>query len=60
VFRDARNRRAISTAAKGVLVLPRDTRVLDRFVPKVELRLQEDLPKMVLEYLGIDYVRLGR
>lgn len=50
----------VGTAAKGVLVLPRDTKSLERFVPKVELRLQEDLPEMVLDYLGIDYVRLGR
>jgi AcrR family transcriptional regulator len=43
----------VGIAAKGVLVLPRDTTSLARLVPNVELRVQEDLPEMVLEYLGI-------
>jgi AcrR family transcriptional regulator len=44
----------VGIAAKGVLVLPRDTTPLARLVPNVELRVQEDLPEMVLAYLGID------
>jgi AcrR family transcriptional regulator len=44
----------VVVAAKGVLVLPRDPKLLSRAVPDVEARLHRELPTMVLRYLGID------
>jgi len=44
----------VGVAARGVLILPRNPKDLSRLVPDVEVRLQRELPKMVLRYLGIE------
>jgi AcrR family transcriptional regulator len=44
----------VGVAAQGVLVLPSDSKHFSRLVPKVEVQLERELPKMVLRYLGIE------
>ncbi len=43
----------VGLAAQGALVLPRDPRRFAELVPDVEKRLQKELPRMVLTYLGV-------
>jgi AcrR family transcriptional regulator len=43
----------VGTAAKGVLVLPRDVRHLSSLLPHVDQRLHQELPEMVLRYLDV-------
>ncbi len=43
----------VGTAAKGVLVLPRDARHLSSLVPHVDQVLRRELPEMVLRYLRV-------
>jgi AcrR family transcriptional regulator len=40
--------------AKGLLILPRKPGHFSRFLPDVEARLEDELPEVVLRYLGID------
>lgn len=44
----------IGISATSVLVLPRDPDHFSPILPDAELRLQVELPEMVLRYLGID------
>lgn len=44
----------IGISAKSVLVLPRDSDHFSPLLPDAALRLQRELPEMVLRYLGID------
>jgi hypothetical protein len=39
---------------KSLLVLPRNPQQFSRFVADIDRRLQEELPKMILSYLGVD------
>jgi hypothetical protein len=43
----------VGVAAKGVLVLPPDSKHMARLVPNVEARLRTDLPAMIGAYLGL-------
>jgi len=44
----------VGVIAKGVLTLPRDPKHFSRLILDLEARLQHELTKMVLRYLGID------
>lgn len=44
----------VGIAAQGVLILPRNPTDLSRFVPDVEAKLERELPRMFLRYLGVE------
>jgi hypothetical protein len=44
----------VGGAVKSLLVLARDSRQFSPLVPDLDRRLQQELPKMILSYLGID------
>ncbi|HUM05391.1 MAG TPA: TetR/AcrR family transcriptional regulator [Terriglobales bacterium] len=43
----------IGVVAQGVMVLPKDPRHFSRLLPDAENQVQRELPRMVLQYLGI-------
>lgn len=44
----------IGVVAQGVMVLPRDSKHFSRILPDTDNRLQRELPRMVLRYLGLE------
>lgn len=43
----------IGVVAQGVMVLPKDSKHFSRLLPDVENQIQREMPRMVLQYLGI-------
>ncbi|HEY6764257.1 MAG TPA: TetR/AcrR family transcriptional regulator [Candidatus Sulfotelmatobacter sp.] len=43
----------VGIVAQGVLVLPRDAGDFSRFLPDVEEKIESELPRMFLRYLGV-------
>jgi len=43
----------VGIAAQGIFILPQRANDFDRFLPDVEARLNRELPRMFLRYLGV-------
>lgn len=44
----------VAVAAQGVFILPHNPKKLSLFLPDVEDKMEQELPRLFLRYLGVE------